>query len=506
MEPLINFRLSASKLTTDETNRFINKIMQIFGAEQIVSSISNDFGHQYRKNHAHNTRLQPMIDMMTKIINSRKKNEDQPSQDSPNNDSLPFTMENMAPQLIGHCASFLEADDYMNLSIANRTIYCAANSPNTLRELDLRKQENYDEIDLNRFVLLKALAICPNELNKFRLSLYPKCNNFSHLVELHIDNEANVDADSIMAFIDSNIIPLGQITKLKLSNFGYMDDDEDDHCFDSVLFCKLLSYFPNVIHLELASIHLLNFGDGNEFIHPECKILSKLTSLDCLYLGPNDSANWLRDKLMETFSKQIECIGYNEDFVEISTYSFPNLRQLKLFNGEDDSLKKMIDANNSLDHVDLGLIDESNTIKQSIIKLLSKTPAINAIALVYSGKNIQSIMSFLEMGLHKSRNMDRNSLCMHLILRAKISMETFELCINRIVNALDATQTKNWRFVFYFSKDMDESNYRHRICDNLKTSYLVAVTDEADGDDELRIVVSNKTCNICVYQAGILNY
>ena len=87
-------------------------------------------------------------------------------------------------ELIGECSSYLVVEDYMNLSISNRTIYCAANSPLTLKELYISNRENYEKLDLKRFKLIQSLSICPENFNEFEVSSYPKQHSFPRLNKL----------------------------------------------------------------------------------------------------------------------------------------------------------------------------------------------------------------------------------------------------------------------------------------------------------------------------------
>ena len=99
-----------------------------------------------------------------------------------NIDSLPY-------ETIGECASFLCSEDCINLSKTSRTIYCATNSPSTLRELNIVGMKYYVEIHLNRFKQLRSIRICPADFN-----------DFLRLVELGLDGEWDNDESDIEEF------------------------------------------------------------------------------------------------------------------------------------------------------------------------------------------------------------------------------------------------------------------------------------------------------------------
>ena len=53
-------------------------------------------------------------------------------------------------------------------------------------------------------------------------------------------------------------------------------------------------------------------------------------------------------------------------------------------------------------------------------------------------------------------------------------MEEIELLMNRVVNALDAAKTKNYRVFGEFLRNSDERNNGQNICDRFRDSHLVA--------------------------------
>lgn len=119
-------------------------------------------------------------------------------------------------------------------------------------------------------------------------------------------------------------------------------------------------------------------------------------------------------------------------------------------------------------------------------------------------------ISYLEKSLLKSKNMEKESLL--IMLDCSESLCTFsmeediECCIRKLVNALELTKIKNWRLIICFHKRNDKQNYRNIICNKLKKTYL-AVTEnkwERSPYGGIRIIVSNKECNICGY--GTFDY
>ena len=84
-------------------------------------------------------------------------------------------------------------------------------------------------------------------------------------------------------------------------------DEDDPYSFDS--FCRQLSHFPNVSHLELESIYLSDsIEEQNTFKLP------KLVSLNCWGLESSFYANLLRNELLDAYSDQLESIRYDEKY------------------------------------------------------------------------------------------------------------------------------------------------------------------------------------------------
>merc|ERR1712176_1466397 len=98
-------------------------------------------------------------------------------------------------------------------------------------------------------------------------------------------------------------------------------------------------------------------------------------------------------------------------------------------------------------------------------------------------EDMPDVVSFVEIGLMESRNMQRESLTIglwlyHLNDGQENIMKEIELLTNRIVNALHGTKNQNWRFLFEFPHENDEINDRKRICRNLAHLHLAHARDD----------------------------
>ena len=430
--------------------------------------------------------------MASNLIISRKSRADKLSET--NDKETPIAIDSLPRPVIGECASFLEQRDYMRLSITNRQIHCATNSPNTLKELNLIFWDDDDKIDLNRFVSLKSLNIC---LKTF--SHYSHRNAFRNLTKLHIFHNGYDENRGVQAFIDSNAIPFDQVTNLSLAQFGI-----EHRPYGFTAFCKLLSYFPNVNDLELREIHLSDYNEENEFFHPNAQILVKLGTLNCYHLGSDPSANLLRNKLLKMYSKQLKSISFNEGNMKIDTHLFPNLIKLKIDNPNVDSFKSILDTCPNIKDIAVPVSDLQN-MKDSIISSFENAEAIS---LSYEEENASDLINVCEVGLFRTKQQKRKKLELALQLYSdpEPTMEQIELHMHRLVSILDKSRTENYRITFYFDEEVDKDNHRDAICKSFERTHLAAATTEVDDKGDHRIVISNKNCQIDGYRGVILEF
>ena len=185
MERLIKFQWLSSQLDDTEIKQLIKDICHRLGHQQIISFIFNGFYQKYLQNKVHDSKLQSIIGITSNIINSRVKTEESPAKKK---EVKPIKFDAMPIEMIGKCASYLQQSDYLRLSITNRAIYYATNSPNTLQELDVTAIDDYQIVNID-----------PADFNAFQLAQNPQNQiNFDHLIELQIDqchsnNEEDVD-------------------------------------------------------------------------------------------------------------------------------------------------------------------------------------------------------------------------------------------------------------------------------------------------------------------------
>ena len=165
MEPLIKLNFLVSRFNEDQLNQFMQKLLKSLGSKRIMKLITNDILRQFEDGNEFKEDLPNLIAIALKICTDKDLQEQQPPKKQENTErKVAIKIDTVPPEMIQECASFLVASDYMNLSITNRAIYCATNSPMTLRELNLMPLDVnvIDQIDMNRFKLLHSLYICPD--------------------------------------------------------------------------------------------------------------------------------------------------------------------------------------------------------------------------------------------------------------------------------------------------------------------------------------------------------
>merc|ERR1712228_239557 len=108
-------------------------------------------------------------------------------------------------------------------------------------------------------------------------------------------------------------------------------------------------------------------------------------------------------------------------------------------------------------------------------------------------KDIDSIGSFLEIGLLESSDMNRDSFYIKLDIRNASNLQEIQLYLHRIVSALDATNTNNFIIRFVFNGKFGGKENLLKICTNFNRKHLAAILERRNGRTEL--IVSNKSCN-----------
>ena len=495
MEPLIKLRLQYSHLRREETGQLMQTIMKSFGPDQIISVFFNHFIHKYSKSKVHDENVQNIKQMISKIIDSRKEAKKPKAENTSKEEPLPIQIDTLPSQMIRNCASFLQLKDYMNFSKANGTIYCASNSPCSLKELDLRHCiRSYEHFHFDRFQLLESLRVSGMRLQdcsaRFGSDVSRK-NKFSHLKALHIDYDCLGSIQCLSSLTESPVIPYAQITKLTLSCFG---NEAVPFHFGS--FCKILDAFPNVSDLALIDLDLSDFEENNKNIKKG--ILPNLSHLRCGYLGSDESANLLRNKLIKLYSNQLIAIGCDEWSKAIDLDSAVKLEKISICNASRHSVENMMNAAPSLKHLELYKVKESGWMRKSIVKSIS-LPAFEYLSLSALKNEMENILPYLEIGLIESKELNKNSLRIEIIMPRKTTTEDdIRLFINRLVNALDTSNTEHFKLVFRISVDTVTHDYMNEICSELRESHLVLFEHQSDKTSTafFEIVISNKDCRM----------
>ena len=135
----IKFRYLLNQLTNEEMTTFL--LLLVNKSRDVI--IASLFGHFVDSPQE----AKHFNDIISKIIRKRKPKSI--SLDKPINK---HKLDTIPSHLIGHTASYAEQQDYVNLSLVNRSVYLGCNSPNMLQEINLSVSSitcsHYSTIDL----------------------------------------------------------------------------------------------------------------------------------------------------------------------------------------------------------------------------------------------------------------------------------------------------------------------------------------------------------------------
>ena len=319
-------------------------------------------------------------------------------------------------------------------------------------------------------------------------------NSFAHLSKLHLDHEEYGEIGYIRKrMTEWELISCLHITKLKLDSFG--GDDEPVN-FDS--FCEFLNSFQNVSDLTLTDVHLSSFDEKNDHFGT---ILPKLTTLRCGGLGSNESANIFRNALIKRYSKQLGAIDYDEEHKQIDVHSFVNLKQISVRSARDHSLINIVNSAQSLKHLELYEIVKSPAVRKAIIKSL---PNLEFLSLSALEDQMESTLKYLEIGLIESQILNEKLRIEVNFVGSgrRITADDIVLFANRLVNALDVSNTEDFIVMFRFPKlynSMDKIMFN-----NLKKSHSLFFAEDEDSNN-IKTYISNKGCKMSGHHQRMSN-
>lgn len=225
------------------------------------------------------------------------------------------TVDSLPTPMIGEISSFLQQRDYIQFSKCSRDCYIGSNSPNTLRELDFLYVDDYSAVNLSKFVNLQKLRLVLSECRYLSSSDAPVCRN---LTKICLDNSDQVDVDP--GILDALLIPLENITHLRLSRFGLGGNTE--HYFNPTTFLQIISRFPNMKYLWLWDVYFPAF---DEFQQLRLHLFSKLQ-----VFGTNGVKKQSRNQILSICSNTLRALspwGTNVRFA--NDVSFLNLEEIQ---------------------------------------------------------------------------------------------------------------------------------------------------------------------------------
>ena len=162
--------------------------------------------------------------------------------------------------------------------------------------------------------------------------------------------------------------------------------------------------------------------------------------------------------------------------------------------------------------------DNTETMKNTIITTFTKFPNMKCVYFDCNNPMVETmqtevsmVASWVEIGLLDSKEMNREPLEIVFDFRASddsdppsISIKDLEIeaIAKRMINALDVSNLKDFRFTYYIPQDIDDPSYRQEIVEKFNSTHFAETANEID--DYFRITISNKDCKIIGHEKMLL--
>eukprot|EP01083_Nonionella_stella_P029752 81811_1 len=485
LQPLIRLRLLASQLKQHELQHLIQSTIESYTADQILSLIFNHFVLKYQQTREHDNDVFPMIQMISSVLNTRKKNTKSNVKRAV---STEIKIDSIPSDMIGECASFLQVSDYVSFSKCNRKTYIGCNSPTTLQEFNLTNE--FIGCDLNRFPLLKKLKLSAEAL-RANNELHPKQNTLNHIHSLTLYNEIDFNNPQHHALDTTSLskcIHVPNIRHLSCVNFGF---NHARWLYDSESFYDLLCSFNEVQSLTLHKVFLTDNFDMKFISIPNLRTLS--------VEGTNEPVLLLRNKLLDIYAQQMVSIVYDGATMDLGVSCFPKLKAVMSANPNMDSLFKIVDNAPDLEHFTCGLrmggeFDE-NKLKNIIDTLFSKCVHLREVGLNANHVQIQRIAKWMENVLCDASNKITEHIRLLFVVQSHSNTQEIDdimVCLSKLIAALESIMD-DFMVTICFSSQNGPKPFEQNM-DAYKDRYLVCIYD-----DFRSMVISNKTCKINGY-------
>eukprot|EP01084_Bolivina_argentea_P189935 326525_1 len=136
-----------------------------------------------------------------------------------------------------------------------------------------------------------------------------------------------------------------------------------------------------------------------------------------------------------------------------------------------------------------------------IVHVFEKFINMEDLRLICDSVDIQEIISYIEMGLVKSKKNNRKALTLWIKIEdtEDIEMTEVELYVIRLMNALDAANIQDIMLIFIIPQDLDTNDYIYTIVEHFEQTHLAVIST----NDNVKIIISNKNCKINGYDTGL---
>ena len=493
----IEFSDLAAQLTDMETRRFI-KDLAVSHHQLIIELLSTRFINQSTASNSDPLNVS-CNESISSIIRSR---------DTGFNSSDINTLDSLPRFLIGHYGSFLDQQSYRALSRCNRSTYLGTNSPNMLKELDIRfPPQSVPEdlpVDLSSFPMANKLILSVPKYQMSRLHYIAKLET----IALQIAKMPRLQCLDLLGMEwDPELIEIIANHKTTNENVQYV----------SMPWGYGPAMGPLTAFKNLQFLHLdIEQDDANATVSEMEAIKQTLRGLKGLKL--NDYNSPLGRKLLVAIGHQLEYLELDwiggEEIINLKTTDFGYLQQFVIggFCLNDvrrdilktaTNLKKVKIEVKDGDGIDGGIVAEDLEIIAEIIGKCEKLEHFEIEFIECSSncsRRAEGIWNAINHGLFWSRKHEKKS------LRISISADNSEMNLekgndltiqlDRIIHQLLLSNVEQW-MVLLRGRGVAP---RTDVIKNLIDSLTVDVRILEDKENELT-VINNPECTINGYSA-----
>eukprot|EP01083_Nonionella_stella_P240425 840505_1 len=486
----VQFRFLHAQLTKPERSQFLCTLQNI-NVDIIASALFHCIMHGSPNNQPE---AEEMNTLMSNIILSRKKEEEQDKTVVGLTDSPNIKLDCMPKRLVGEISSFLSQSDYINLSKTNRFIFTGCNSPNQLQTLQLTEINNYSAINLELYPSVRQLSLNMSIFNQLMPQIArPSVLNQLEFLLLSGAFQSDYDIDM---FLNHNPIDTNNVTQLIYSGIS--------RSFPIAKMVNILTKFHNIQHLGLYTVQHVIDIELLKQTYTDLKGLSLIISQSEVR---NGLLPWYKS-LVDTFGSNLEslCLIFqnsNAVSTNFGNVNFSKLEEVEMSRVPVPIMRNIFRTTKNLKRTIIWDGDEVwNPIdaKELMTRLVSSNKSLEHVSIRLKQHSLESVLSGIEDGLFQTKQWTQNNLT--IILMVSTSEKQFipaqyKVPIQKVIFWLKL-RARNFVFLLSFFEIDAEINVSTMLGQQLISS------DDSDIqlinygiNGKCQFGIRNVGCNIC---------